>query len=113
MSRLLPVLFLMLFGLLVLNATSGMATSAGCHGGDHAQTVAQTTLDCKMEHSHHANPCGVAGPCATLSCMVLVVGYTPQQSGLSASGSIVGWTRDGLLQGRMVPPPIKPPRAQA
>ena len=55
MSRLLPMLLVLLYGLLVLNAASGMADTADCHGGDHTHVLAQASSECQTDR--HILPC--------------------------------------------------------
>jgi hypothetical protein len=102
----------LLFGLLVLNAASGVADAAACHGGDHIQALSQAPLECRTDPSHHVAPCGMLKPCTSLSCMGVFIADGPHDPEMLSEKSLRGWTSAEPLHGWVEPPPVKPPRTQ-
>ena len=113
MSRLLPMLLVLLYGLLVLNAASGMADTADCHGGDHTHVLAQASSECQTGPSHPAVPCGMWKPCTPSTCMASSTVDGPQDLHVLADKFLFGWASTVTLHGWIDPPPVEPPRTRA
>jgi hypothetical protein len=113
MSRFLPTMLVLLFGLLVLNVASDMAYTADCHAGDHTPALAQASSECQTEASHLAVPCGMWKPCTPSTCMASSTVDGPQDLHVLADKSLFGWVSAVPLHGWIDPPPVEPPRTRA